>query len=201
MTTFAELEALVIAQTRRPEIPGITKAAVKSAVLRAHHTDFFPRDLRSQQIPYVALPSALYYEVPNISTVALRVRSIKFFQSLDSMSFVPVEKLDYHESDDVYDLDGNLRESIYTLIGDTVRLYPICVPQLFEMWYYQNPDTSEVSMTSWIADLYPDEIAMWAAGIVWARTGFAEMARDVQETHVKPLKEMLSASHLLGTVN
>ena len=49
MTTFAELEALVIAQTRRPEVTNITQAAIKSATLRAHHTDFFPRDLLPTQ--------------------------------------------------------------------------------------------------------------------------------------------------------
>ena len=45
MTTFAELESLVIEQTRRPEISSVTKAAIRTATLRAHHTDFFPRDL------------------------------------------------------------------------------------------------------------------------------------------------------------
>jgi hypothetical protein len=42
---------------------------------------------------------------------------------------------------------------------------------------------------------------MWAAAIVFARTGFAEMAADFQKTHIAPFKELLISSHLLGNVN
>jgi len=42
---------------------------------------------------------------------------------------------------------------------------------------------------------------MWAAAIVFARTGFAEMANDFQRTHVQPFKELLVSSHLIGMVN
>ena len=58
-----------------------------------------------------------------------------------------------------------------------------------------------LGFSSWIADNYPDELAMWAAAIVFARTGFAEMAADFQRTHVQPFKELLIASHLLANVN
>lgn len=201
MTTFAELETLVVAQTRRPEIPAITKAAIKSATLRAHHVDFFPRDMQTAPLVYATLTGAIYYDVPNLSSTLSRLRALKFLQGLDSVSFVPVEKLEFRETDDVYALDGSRRVSLYNLIGDTLRFYPQLHTGRLEAFYYQNPVTTESGYTSWIADQYPDEIAMWAAGIVFARTGFAEMARDMQDTHVRPFREMLIASHLLGTVS
>lgn len=201
MTTFAELEALVIGQTRRPEVPAITKAAIKSAVLRAHHVDFFPRDLVQGSLTYVPLSGSIYYDLPNISTLLPRLRALKFLQSLDSGSFQAVEKLEYRDSDDIYDADGRLRLSVYTLIGDTLRVYPQRATGRLAAFNYANPVTTEADFSSWIADLYADEIALWAAGIVFARTGFAEQAQNFQETHVKPFKEMLISSHLLGTVN
>lgn len=77
----------------------------------------------------------------------------------------------------------------------------------FQVWtgaaqlvYYANPSFTATEANSWIANTYPDEIASWAAGIVFARTGFAEMAQNFQEIHVKPFKETLDY-HLLGTVN
>jgi hypothetical protein len=201
MTTFAELEALVIGQTRRPEVPAITKAAIKSAVLRAHHVDFFPRDLVQGSLTYVPMSGSVYYDLPNISTLLPRLRALKFLQSLDSGSFQAVEKLEYRESDDIYDADGRLRLSVYTLIGDTLRVYPQRATGRLAAFNYANPETSETEFSSWIADMYADEIALWAAGIVFARTGFAEQAQNFQETHVKPFKELLISSHLLGTVN
>lgn len=201
MTTLAEMEALVIAQTRRPEIPAVTQAAIRSATLRAHHTDFFPRDQAATSLLYEPGPNPVsYYDITNISSVLPRLRSLKFMKGLDYSTFIPVERLEYRDSDDTYDGDGVMRKSCYTLLGDTLRVYPMLVTGRLEVWYYQNPTVSGLTYSSWIADLYPDEVAMWAAGIVWARTGFAEMAQDTMRTHVGPFKEMLVASHLLGNV-
>ena len=200
MTTFVEMEALVIAQTRRPEIPAITQAAIRSATLRAHHVDFFPRDQANAPVLYTADSAASYYDIANISDTLPRLRSLKFLNGLEAASFRPVERLEYRDSDDTYDADGNLRKACYTLIGDTLRFWPMLATGRLEAWYYQNPLTAGLTYSSWIANLYPDEVAQWAAGIVWARTGFAEMAQDTMRTHVGPFKEMLVASHLLGNV-
>jgi hypothetical protein len=93
------------------------------------------------------------------------------------------------------------RPSIYNLIGDTLRIYPQLQTGRLQVNYYANPNTTSGGFSSWIADTYPDELAMWAAAIVFARTGFAEMANDFQRTHIAPFKELLIASHLLGSVN
>jgi hypothetical protein len=201
MISFAELETLVVAQTRRPEIPDVTRAAVKSAVLRAHHVDFFPRDLAIGALTYPVSQGAIYYDVPNLSTLLPRLRALKFLEGLDNVTFQVVEKLEWRETDDIYTPEGCRRSSAYNLIGDTLRVYPQVATGRLAPYYYTNPVVASVGFNSWLADTYPDEVAMWAAGIVFARTGFAEMARDLQETHVKPFKELLISSHLLGTVN
>ena len=200
MTTFAELQALVEEQTRRPEIPSITKAAIRTATLRAHHTDFFPKDVAIGTLTYVP-NSAIFRDFTNISASFTRLRTLKTVQGLDSVAMTPVEMFEYREVDDAYDADGNRRPSIYNLIGDTLRVYPQLQTGLLQTTYYQNPNTSETALTSWIADTYPDELAAWAAAIVFARTGFAEMAQDFQRNHIAPFKEMLISSHLIGTVN
>lgn len=200
MTTFAEMEALVTSQTRRPEVPDITKAAIKSATLRAHHTDFFPRDLQVTALPYTISSTAVYYDFPNINTSLLRLRSLKFLQSIEAATFAPTESLEYRDADDLFDRDGVRRASMYTIIGATVRAYPQSVTGLLNFYYFQNPDVAELTYSSWIADTYAEELAMWAAGIVFARTGYVEMAQKFKEDHVDPFKGMLVASHLLGNV-
>ena len=201
MTTFAELESLVIEQTRRPEISSVTKAAIRTATLRAHHTDFFPRDLASGPLTYTLSSIAQFYDFPNISQTLLRMRSLKLIHGIDAVTSAPVEQLEFREADDLFDQDGNRRPHIYTLVGDTLRIYFSAPTGAATAFFYQNPQTSEAQYSSWIADTYPDELAAWAAGIVFARTGFTEMAQQFQELHVRPFKELLISSHLLGNVS
>ena len=201
MTTFAELESLVVAQTRRPEVSAVTQAAIRTATLRAHHTDFFNRDLAMGTLSYTPSSSASFYDFTDVSSTLVRMRAFQLVQSVDSITSVPVETLEYRELQDLYDSDNVRRSSVYTMIGDTLRLFPAAATGQFTAYFYKNPVTTDAGYSSWIADSYPDELAMWAAAIVFARTGFAEMAQDFQRTHVAPFKELLIASHLLSTVN
>lgn len=200
MITFAELEELTVAQTRRPEISAVTKAAVRTAVLRAHHIDFFPRDLSTSVITYTPAASE-FYDVANLSTVIPHLRSIKTLYGIEATTVKPVEQLEYREADDLYDGEGDRRRHIYTMLGDTLRIYPDVQTGRVQAYAYVNPTVTESGFNSWIADLYPDDIAVWAAAVVFARTGFAEMANQISEQQVKPFKSMLLASHLLATVN
>lgn len=200
MTTFAELETLVVAQTRRPEVPAVTQAAIRTATLRAHQTDFFPRDLTPANLSYTPLSTAVFYDLPDLPSLLPKLRSLQTLKCVDSL-LRPVEILEYRELQDLYNSDNYMRPSVYTLIGDTLRIYPQLPTGYLSVTYYKNPVTSEVGYSSWIANEYPDELAMWAAAIVFARTGFAEMASGFQQTHVQPFKELLISSHLLGSVN
>lgn len=201
MTTFAEMQTLVESQTRRPEIPAVTQAAIRAATLRAHHTDFFPRDLANTFVTYTPSSSASYYDLPTISATVTRLRTFQWVQSTELITHVPQENLDYREISDLYTSDNVLRSSMYTILGDTLRIYPQIATGELSICYYQNPSISSTAYSSWIADTYPDELAMWAAGIVYARTGFAEMANDAYKNHIQPFKELLLASHLLQAVN
>jgi len=201
MASLAAIETLVVSDyTRRPEVPTVTRAAIRTAVLRAHHVDFFPRDLATQLLTYTPLSSALYYDVTNLSSTVARLRTVKTLDCVDAVTGTPVETLEYREVDDLYDSSGVRRPSMYTLIGDTLRIYPQRATGAATIFFYQNPAIVSDVITSWIADLYPDELAAWAAAIVFARTGFTEQAKLISDTNIQPFKETLLASHLLASV-
>ena len=67
--------------------------------------------------------------------------------------------------------------------------------------YFRNPNTSELQFSSWIADEYKEELAHWAAAIVFARSVFQDMAAELQQTHIAPFKQELIANYLNGDVN
>lgn len=200
MTTFAELEALVVEQTRRPEVTSITQSAIRTATLRAHHVDFFRRDLQIGQLPYTP-SNATYFDFSNVYDLLTRLRSFQKLEGVDATTATPVEELEYRDIDDLYDNDGARRLSMYNMIGNTLRIYPQMATGVLNTYYYSNPITSNLGYSSWIANDFPDELAMWAAAIVFARTGFAEMAADFQKSHIIPFKESLISSQLFGNVN
>ena len=200
MTTFAELRELTIELTKRPELVTLTESAVRTATLRAHHTDFFRKDLTIGQLPYTVSADSYFYDFPAVSDTLVRLRTLKNIYSVE-VGGNQTEQLEYRESDDLYDSDGNPRRYVYTLIGDTLRCYPDLPTGMFHAYYFQNPSVSSTAYSSWIANTYPDDLAGWAAAIVMARTGFLELADLYQEQYVKPLKEQLIASHLLGSVS
>jgi len=201
MTTFEELVDLTKANTKRPELEALTETCVRLATMRAHQVDFFLRDLTAAALLFVPDGQQVFVDIPAISDLLPRKRSIKFLQSIDLGTLTPVERLEWREYGDFWDSDGDLRIGVYTEIGDTLRVRPWVQTGRLEALYYQNPVTTTANYRSWIADNHPDEVAMWAAGLIWARTGFLEQARVAQELHITPFKDLLVSSYLLGTVN
>lgn len=201
MTTFAELYAATLEHTKRPELQGITETAVRTAVLRAHHVDFFSRDLKTGILTYTISNSAQFYDFSNVSVSLAQMRTISHIYEI-SETGQPVAKLDFCAPDDMLDECGQLRRGVYHLIGDTLRAYTLATTGRVEVYYYANPVMSGTTvLQSWIADAYKDEVARWAAAIVFTRSGFIEMANKYNDDYIKPFKDMLVQSHMQDLVN
>lgn len=65
MSVFSDLVADVYTLTNRPELVDMTKLAVRSATLKAHQTDFYPKDLYETGIEWnpVAYIQSLEYRL------------------------------------------------------------------------------------------------------------------------------------------
>lgn len=201
MTTFTEVYDATVANTKRPELVTLTKTCVKLATMRAHQVDFFLRDQVFQNLSYTMDTTNPLVTINALASQLANKRAITTLQCLDSSTLLPSEMLEWREYSDFWDKDGELRSSVYTEVGDSLVLRPAVQTGVLKALYYKNPVTSEAGYSSWIADEYVDEIAMWAAGLLWARTGFLEQARVVQELHVNTFKDLLVSSYLIGTVN
>jgi hypothetical protein len=201
MTTFVELYDLTVEQTRKPELQALTEAAIRVAVLRAHHFDFFPADLREGAVVYTPSSNAWQYDIPNLGTLLPRYRAIKTLYGTEPATQRHIEQFEFREVDDMYTTDGERRSSVYTLLGSTLRVVPAAASGTMHAYYYQNPDVTALTFSSWIADAYPEQMAMLAASSVWNRTGFREMSQNVENNENKTFREMLISSHLLGEVN
>lgn len=201
MTTFAEMQAEVIANTKRPELVDLTNSAIKMATLRAHHVDFFPRDYSNQLITYTPpVGNELFVDVANIFTTVTRLRTPNFMQSEDLTTLQATENLEFLSDYKWFWNEYNeLRYSVFTFLGSTMRARFASATGRARLYFYQNPDTSSSTYSSWIADEHKEELAKWAAGIVWARAGFLEIAKSMDQT-VQDFKSLLVESYMTGKV-
>lgn len=200
MTTFAELRTLVGLRTGRPDLAAHIDMGIRTATVRAHHTDFFWKDAFRGYVTYTPVSGKSYVDIPNFTSDFPLFRALKTVYCVDIDTDSPVEKLTYRTMGDEYDEEGRLRPSIYVLAGG-LRIYPRVQTGKLELLGYNNPNVGFDTYSSWIADLYKDEIAAWASGIVFARSGALEQAQEIQRMHVVPFKEQLIESHLLGDIN
>lgn len=202
MTTFAAMQALVNANTKRPELVTLTDNAIRMATLRAHQVDFFSRDQFNVPLTYVPLlANEQYKDIPNIYTTIPNFRTPDFIQALDATTLVPCENLEYVvDFKDFWNEWNDLRASVFTMLGNTLRIRSLADTGRLQFYYYGNPVVSSIGYSSWIADLYPEELAMWAAAIVWMRSGFQEIAQQTQVNQILPFKDMLVTSHLSSKV-
>lgn len=200
MTTFAELRTLVGLRTGRPDLAAHIDMAIRTATVRAHHTDFFWKDAFRGHVTYTPNGNKPYVDIANFASDFPLFRALKTVYCVDVDTDYPVEKLEYRTIGDEYDSESRLRPSIYVLAGG-LRIYPRVQTGKLELLGYNNPNVGSDTYNSWIADLYKDEIAAWASGIVLARSGALEQAQQVQRETVVPFKELLIESHLLGEVN
>jgi len=200
VTTFAEMQSLVIGITKRPELVTMTDLAIRTATLRAHHTDFFPRDRASALFSYTLPTTSAFVDIANIFATAPQLRIPEWLQGEDPATQQPTEILDYLNSYKEFWDDDNVRKtSVFCQIGESFRVSFASATGSARLWYFKNPIVSAAGYSSWIADTYDMELAQWAAGIVWARTGLQEQANNAQ-AQVMAFKDMLVSSHMTSKV-
>jgi hypothetical protein len=202
MTTFLDMQSQVNVYTKRPELVSLTDSAIRMATLRAHQVDFFSRDQLNGALAYTVPSSGQpYVDIAGIYTTFPKLRTPDFMQSLDATTLYPSENLEYVvDFKNFWDEWNILRSSVFTLLGSTLRMSSAANTGRLQLYYYGNPDVTTLGYSSWIADLYKEELAMWAAAIVWMRSGFQEIAQQSQVNSIMPFKEMLITSHLSSKI-
>lgn len=195
-TSFTSLYNLVVKLTGKAAIQHVTESAIRSATLRAHAVADFYRDLETAQLSYsVSASTSQIYNVFNISQSMANYRKVGYVRGVNSFGAV-TEKFEYRDPDDLWDENGVIRHSTFTLEGDTLKLIPTLVTELVAVGYYRNPSVSTGAYSSWIADMHEDDIALWAAGIVHSRSGSPDLASSIWQSSVIPFQHLLKEQYL-----
>lgn len=171
MATFASLISEIYTLTKRPDLIAETKLALKQATLRAHHSDFYPRDMHEVGFSWntPAFTQSLEYQ-----TVFPDFRALKYIRKYADGApgavftvLTPLEILDRY---------GIERENVCYLAGRMIEIKSSTEDTDMIIGYYKHPDLTEANYTSWIADQYEHVVVTEAAAIIFKMIGFDEQA-------------------------
>lgn len=169
---IATLTAAVISETGKPHMSALVERAVKSIVLRAHQSDYYPRDLVSDNAVVPGSPSTTVIEaLPD------RWRKFESIELLDASTGVSLEK--YFNAvlpSSAMQFDGTVFPYCYWVEGTNVKLFSEVSIDRLGWYWYANPDLSTTAKTTWITENYEQDIIDGASAYVYLKAGDKDSA-------------------------
>lgn len=171
--TLTELVAAVYELTNRPDLTTLTLQTVKSSTLKAHQSDYYPKDLYESGVDFGA---SAYYQSFAYRDVLPRWRAVKFFRKYDAVLESAGVFFTLITPEQVLDSYQVAREDIFYLAGDVFQFRSATEFQYALMGCYLNPDIADATFTSWVALDSPYAIVYDAASIIFKAIGKDEEA-------------------------
>ncbi len=176
--TFAELLAEIYIKTKRPDLVDQTKSALKQATLKAHHSDFYPKDLYEVGIQWSPVS---YFQSLEYRALVPRWRSFKFLRKYDSTGSTPGDFFNLLTPEQTVDEYNVNRENICYLAGEHLEIRSDTEDTYMLLGCYRHPDITEASYDSWIALDNPYLLVMEATARIFNETGNKEEAAQMRE--------------------
>lgn len=173
-TTFASLVDNVITLTKRPDLADATALAVRAATLKAHHSDFFYKDLFESGIQFTT--AEILQSMP-IYDLIPRFRSIKYIRKVDATTIppTPMQFLDYISPENALDSYKCQQFNVYYIAGTVIQIRCIAAEDNFLFGCYLHPTaTNDANYNSWIANEHPFAIIYEAVAIIFKTVGYDE---------------------------
>jgi hypothetical protein len=178
MATFAELVADVKTFTNRPDLVNETELAVKAATLKAHQSDFYPKDLYETGISWspVAYTQSLDYR-----TLIPRWRALKYLRKYDNDEGAAGRFFTVLTPEQVLDDYGIEREDICYLAGEQLEIKSSTEDAYMLLGCYINPNLTSAAFISWIAVEHPYAIVYEAVRSIFKMIGYDEQAAALKQ--------------------
>lgn len=167
-TSFASLVSDVYSLTNRADLVGETAVAVKAAILKAHQSDDYIRDLTEYSLDFGV---ADYYQTLDYQSLIPLWRKPRYIRKYDT---APGPLLTYIEPEKVVDSFGASRTDVFYVAGANIQIRSSTQLRYALVGCYLNPVVTSSGFNSWIANDHPFAIIYEAAAIVFKTIGYDE---------------------------
>ena len=169
MTIFTDLVNDVITLTSRPDLLAETQLAIRASTLKAHHSDFFPRDIVEKGIQFdneAFLQDLRYRELfPDWR----KIRYLRKYGDAQPGLFLelvaPEDSIDYYNA---------VRQDVAYFAGDVLHIRSSTDDATYLVGYFRHPIAIETGYDSWIATEMPFAIVYDAAATIFHTIGQQE---------------------------
>lgn len=177
MTVFSNLLADVQAIVNRPDRENLVKLGIRMATLKAHQSDFYPKDIYETGLEFQPADVS-YIQSLDYNTVVPRWRSFKYLRKFDYTTppGIPGELFTFIQPESVLDSYKLDKENVCYIAGDKLEIRSNTEDRYLLLGCYRHPDVQEATYSSWIANEHPGIIIAGAAAYVFQQTGYVEQA-------------------------
>lgn len=196
MTTVLEsLIADVYAITNRPDLVNETYTAIRSATLKAHQSDFYPKDLFEAVIKF---DTEEYLQSFDYRSIFQNWRAIKYLRKYDNISGVAGNFIDIITIDQTLDNYSLNRDNVCYLAGANLQIRSNTKNQYYIIGLYQHPTVTLDGFNSWIALEHPFAIVFDAARILFKMIGYDEQSAAYERLTLEQYQELKSQILAIG---
>lgn len=176
MATFAELTSDVYAITNRPDLVSETRLAIKAATLKAHHSDYYPKDLYETGISW---DNVGYIQTLDYRRLVPRWRAFKYLRKYTNGN--PGEFFKLLTPEMTLDSYSVNKENVCYLAGDSLEIRSSSHDSYMLLACYIHPQLDPADFKSWIALDHPYAIVYEAARSVFKQIGWDEQAAQIKQ--------------------
>lgn len=180
MASFTELVDNVYEITNRPNLVTQTKLAVRAATLKAHHTDFYPKDIFETGIQWA---EKKFIQSLDYRAVIPLWRAFKYLRKYDNSTppGVATKFFSILTPEEVLDEYGIDKDDICYLAGSQIEIRSSTEDEFMLLGCYVHPNITETNYSSWIALDHPFAIVYEAAANIFKQTGYDEQFSVFQQ--------------------
>lgn len=175
---FSELVQEVYDLTGRPDLVAETEAAIRAATLRAHHTDFYSKDIYETGAKF---STPAYIQSLDYISLIGNFRAIKYLRKVDEATATPSTLIEVLKPEELFDAYGQERTDVCYVAGRVIEIKSSTLLSTFILACYVDPIITKEGYSSWIADLYPFAIIYEACRIIYTAIGDSTKARGYRE--------------------
>jgi hypothetical protein len=172
---FTELVEEVILLTRRPDLIERTESAVRAATLKAHHTDFYYKDIYEQSVQFGTAEYIQNFQPTDIFPTFRKTKYIRIFQDGAPGKFlVPIQ---VENSVDAYQF---IKTDVFYQAGQLMQMRGANPLNIVLFGAYLHPTiTPANAYCSWIANEMPFAIIYEAVRVIFKSIGFDQQSQEM----------------------
>lgn len=191
--TFLELVAEVISVTKRPDLVDRTKAAVRAATLKVHHSDFYYKDLVEVPVQFDEIKHIQNFTPTDVIPKFRKAKYIRIWNGDvdgDAGRFLKAIQIE-----DAIDNYNYTKVDVFYMAGILLQIRTGTALHRVLFGAYVHPTIMpEADYASWIATEYPYAIVYEAARNIFSSIGLPEQAGVYANLFAEILSEIRMSS-------